>query len=378
MRAGPGRHRPWHTAPVVTRPRLQDVAERAGVSMKTVSNVIHDFPHVRPVTREKVLAAIAELDYRPNLSARNLALGRAGTIALVVPQLDMPYFASLARHVLEEADRAGWFVLIVQTHSEEAAERAVLQGRFPQRIDGVILNPLHVTAAEIASRADATPLVLIGETEVDGVADHVAIDNVSAARQATDHLLDLGRRRVAMIGATLGPGSSPRRDGYLSALAERGLDVDPALVAPTSSNRGEEGEAAMLAILRAAADDPPDAVFCATDWLALGAIHALRARGLSVPDDVAVVGFDDIPYGRVSSPTLTTVAPAREEIARAVVESLLRQQGGETEPREIGAGFALVVRESTAGTRGRVGAQPVASPGAGSAGSAQYSSGSSP
>jgi DNA-binding LacI/PurR family transcriptional regulator len=338
---------------VVTRPRLKDVAERAGVSMKTVSNVVHDFPHVRPATREKVLAAIAELDYRPNLSARNLALGRAGTIALVVPELDMPYFAALARHVLEAADRAGWFVLIVQTHGEAAAELAVLRGRLPQRIDGVILNPLHATADQIADRTDAVPLVLIGEATHDGAADHVAIDNVAAARLATAHLLGLGRRRVAMIGASLEPAVSPRRDGYLAALDDHGIAVDHRLVVPTSSNRGEDGETATAALLDATADDPPDAVFCATDWLALGAVHALRARGLVVPDDVAVVGFDDIPYSRVSSPTLTTIAPARDEIARAVVASLQRQQGGGSVPREIVAGFELVVRESSGGAASR-------------------------
>ena len=117
-----------------------------------------------------------------------------------------------------------------------------------------------------------------------------------------------------------------------------------------SANTGEEGSAAVARLLAEGAGDRPDALFCATDWLALGAIRELTTRGIRVPEDVAVVGFDDIPYGRVSTPTLTTIASARDEIARAAVESLERQQHGSEPPREIEAGFRLVVRESSAGT----------------------------
>lgn len=336
------------------RPRatLREVAELAGVSIKTVTNVMHERPNVRESTRERVLAAIAAVGYRPNLSARNLAYGRAGTIALVVPRLDMPYFASLAMHVLEVAQQHEWFVLIVQTRGELEAERRLLQSGFPQRLDGVILDPFRVSADEIRDRADPGPLVLIGEKPFRGLADHVAIDNVAAARTAVDHLVAIGRRRIAMIGATPDDSDNLRRDGYLAGLRAHGLAVEPGWVRPVASNRGEHGAAATAEILAAvdAGEVPmPDALFCAADWLALGAIRELTGRGHRVPDDVAVVGFDDIPYGRVSTPTLTTIASAREEIARAAVESLQQQQRGSTAPREIVAGFELVVRESTVG-----------------------------
>jgi len=336
--------------PARSRATLREVAARAGVSLKTVTNVVHGRANVRASTRDRVLAAIDELGYHPNLSARNLALGRAGTIALVVPQLDMPYFASLAMHVLEVAERAGWFVLIVQTRGDVDAERRLLRGAFPQRLDGVIFDPLRVTAEEIRDRVDPTPLVLIGERPYRGLADHVAIDNAAAGRAAVDHLVEIGRRRMAMIGASPDVLVDARRDGFLDGVRGHGLDVPPGWVRPVAANTGEEGAAATAALLeRLEPGELPDALFCATDWLALGAIRELTTRGLRVPDDVAVVGFDDIPYGRVSTPTLTTIASARDEIARAAVESLERQQREGGAPREIEAGFRLVVRESSLG-----------------------------
>lgn len=333
----------------MVRATLREVAERAGVSLKTVTNVIHQRPNVRAATRERVQAAIDELGYHPNLSARNLALGRAGTIALVVPQLDMPYFASLAMHVLDAADSRGWFVLIVQTRGDAEAERRILSGAFPQRLDGVIFDPLHTSAAQIRDRTDATPLVLIGELPHEGVADHVGIDNAAASRAAVDHLVATGRTRLAMIGASTDGPATDRGDGFLDGVRAHGLRTSPGWVRPVGSNTGEQGAAATATLLERLGSGPmPDGVFCATDWLALGAIRELTTRGIRVPDDVAVVGFDDIPYGRVSTPTLTTIASARDEIARAAVESLERQQTAPGDPREIQVGFHLVVRESAA------------------------------
>lgn len=333
----------------MVRATLREVAELAGVSLKTVTNVMHQRSNVRESTRARVQAAIDELGYHPNLSARNLALGRAGTIALVVPQLDMPYFASLAMHVLDVADSRGWFVLIVQTRGDAEAERRILAGAFPQRLDGVIFDPLHVTAEEIRHRADGTPLVLIGEGPHRGVADHVGIDNHAASKAAVAHLAETGRTRLGMIGASSEAAPNDRGEGFLDGVASLGLATSPGWMRGVSANTGEQGAAATAALLDGLDGAPlPDGLFCATDWLALGAIRELTTRGIRVPDDVAVVGFDDIPYGRVSTPTLTTIASARDEIARAAVESLERAQRAPSEPREIQAGFQLVVRESTA------------------------------
>ncbi|MGH3488603.1 MAG: LacI family DNA-binding transcriptional regulator [Actinopolymorphaceae bacterium] len=337
------------------RPRLADVAERAGVSKKTVSNVINEFPFVAERTRSRVLEAISDLGYRPNLSARNLAQGRTGVIALVIPQLDMPYFSELARHVVELAQRRSWVVLIEQTMSDRAYEQRILDGDLSRRIDGLLFNPTRTSAAALRRRTDPTPMVLLGEVIHDGTFDHVSIDNVASAKTATAHLVDLGRRRIAAIGAkgSRARGASRQRlEGYQQALSEAGLPVESELVRQTPHYVGEAGAAEMEELLDLAR--PPDAVFCFTDLLALGALRTIHRRGLRVPDDIAIVGHDDIPYGRISTPSLTTISQDKQVIA-AIAVDLLEQHVANRKPsppREVHVEFELKVRESTAGPVG--------------------------
>ncbi|SDT36511.1 LacI family DNA-binding transcriptional regulator [Microlunatus soli] len=330
------------TAP---RPRLADVAERAGVSMKTVSNVINDYPHISAATRSRVETAIDALGYRPNLSARNLARGRAGMIALVVPQLDMPYFASLARHVIDAAHGAGSVVLIEQTGGDLQAERQLVAGEFARRVDGIILNPLAVGAEEIARRTDQTPLVLLGERTLDGVAPHVGIDNHAAAAIAAEHLIERGCTRLGMIGASPPLRQNVRYLGFRQAVRAAGLDLDQHLLRPTAGVRGIDGERAVEEMIDTG-KPLPDGLFCATDWLALGAIRALHRHRIAVPQDVAVIGFDDIPYGEASTPSLSTIATDREQIARRAVALLNAPDKAAAE--EVTIDFELIVRESTA------------------------------
>ena len=334
------------------RHRLKDVAERAGVSVKTVSNVVNGYVHVRPNTRARVEQALAELNYRPNLSARNLRLGRTGVIALAIPELDQPYFAELARYVVAAAARHRWTVLIDQTEGALEQERTVAAGIRDQLIDGLIISPLALSAADLAADFDGTPMVLLGERVDHGPADHVVVDNVAAAREMTGHLAALGRRRIAAIGAQRSPeGASARLRllGYREALAEAGLDHDAGLVAPARAWHRADGAAAMRSLLEA--DPRPDAVFCFNDTLALGALRALAEAGLRVPEDVAVAGFDDIEDGRFSTPTLTTVAPDKAGIAQLAVELLAGRldHGTNASPREVSAGHRLVLRESSLG-----------------------------
>jgi DNA-binding LacI/PurR family transcriptional regulator len=206
---------------------------------------------------------------------------------------------------------------------------------------------------ELARRRDDTAMVLLGERIFDGPADHVAIDNVAAARDATAHLLELGRRRIGAIGdqrhVPSGRTAHLRLAGYRQALDEAGLPFDERLVLPADDYHRSDG-AQMMARLQAL-DDPPDAVLCFADLIALGALRTALAGGLRVPSDLALVGFDDIEDGRFSTPTLTTIRPDKQEIARLAVSLLLSRISGEpgTPPREVQAGYELVVRESTAG-----------------------------
>lgn len=335
---------------------MRDVARRAGVSVKTVSNVVNGYAHITPGTRERVERAITDLGYRPNLTARGLRNGRTGTVALAVPELGMPYFAELAQHVVAAADERGWTVLIDQTEGLRERERLVAAGFRDQIIDGLLFSPLALTAADLAERSDGTPMVLLGERiggSGDGtlVADHVMIDNVAAARDATAHLIAAGRRRVAAIGAqdqASGATARLRLEGYRQALAAAGLPYDPALVVPATRYHRADGAEGIARLLRLA--EPPDAVFCFNDPLALGAIRRLWELGVRVPGDIAVAGFDDIEDGRYSVPTLTTVAPDKAELARQAVALLARRLAGRAEPpppEEIEVGHHLVIREST-------------------------------
>jgi DNA-binding LacI/PurR family transcriptional regulator len=329
---------------------MRDVAARAGVSPRTVSNVVSGYVHVSPDTRRRVQSAIDELKYRPNVSAQSLRLGRTGIIALAVPEIAAPYFAELADLVQQAASQRGVTLLVEQTGASRERENLVLDGYHSNVIDGLVLSPMALTAADLEMRAPELPTVLLGERiETGGGLLHVAIDNVAAAREATEHLLRLGRRRVAAVGAdltvdNLGP-AVRRLAGYRSALGDAGL---PPLEVTTDGWSHRSAHLAVEALL--ASGTPVDAMFCFNDVLALSAIRALRTHGLRVPDDVAVVGWDDIAEAAYSTPSLTTVRPDKAGIARTAVDRLLALVAGERSAEEqVTCGYELVVRESCGG-----------------------------
>ena len=329
--------------------RLQDVAAHAGVSVRTVSNVVNDFRHVAPATRARVQASIDALGYRPNVAARTLRRGRTGLVSLVVPEIDSPYFADLAARTVRIAERAGWTVLIDQTDGDGERERRLLRGDRSQLVDGVVFSPWAVTAEELADRTDATPIVLLGEHAGTPPVDHVVVDNVAAAAEAVAHLVQRGRRRIAALGpaaTSAGETARQRELGYRQALAAAGLPERPELAAPVGSLHRAEGHRAMTALLQSA--QPPDAVFCFSDELALGALRAVVDAGLRVPEDVALVGFDDVEDGRFAVPRLSTVAPDKDRIAELALQSLRDRLAGDESPaRVITAPHRLVVRESS-------------------------------
>ena len=331
--------------------RMKEVAIRAGVSVKTVSNVVNGYLHVAPSTRERVQRAIDEMGYRPNLSARSLRSGRTGIIAVAVPRLDEPYFAELASAVIAVADERGCTVLVEQTDGQLEREQLAVAGIRPDLIDGLILSPLALGAGDLLpTSGTSTPLVLLGERISDTRYDHVAIDNVAAARLATEHLLSLGRTRVAAVGtmdSVVAQTARLRRTGYREALAGAGLAVLPGHEQEVAGFTREAGALAADRLLDL--PEPPDALFCFSDLLAMGALHALHRRGASVPEDVAVVGVDDIQESRFSTPTLSTVAQDVEEIARLAVDALLHRlaAGADDPPHEVAASYELRVRDST-------------------------------
>lgn len=332
---------------------IYDVAEHAGCSPRTVSNVVNDLPIVAEATRIRVQRSIDALSYRPNLTARNLRRGRTGMIALGLPELGVPYFSELSGAVINEVVARSYTVIIEQTDGDPTRERELFaQAERAQLFDGLIFSPLGLSGGELAKMTGKTPVVLLGERKGRGPFDHVTIDNVAAARLAVDHLINLGRARIAAIGHQpyeTGETAQLRTRGYRDAIESAGLRYNSRLVVPTVAFHRDAGAQAMEQLL--ALKKPPDAVFCYNDLLAAGALRTLLRRGLRVPEDVALVGFDDIEEGRFSTPTLTTISPNKHEIAATAVEQLFRRLNGDTgEPVVHEASFRLEERESTLGT----------------------------
>ena len=329
---------------------LHDVARLAGVSIKTVSNVINDYPHIRPTTRAKVEEAIAELGYTPNLTARNLRSGRTGAIALAVPDLALSYFAELAAEVIAEAERAGVVVLIEQTGGDRDRELELLSSPRLKLTDGLIFSALGMGQDDVDSLSVPYPLVLLGERIFDGPVDHVTMQNVEAARAATEYLLASGRRRIAVVGAHQGEviGSAGLRlRGYREALEAAGIPYDEGIVAFTTLWHRSNGARAMHELLDRGAQF--DAVFGLNDTLALGAMRTMQEAGIHVPDDVSVVGWDDLDEAQFSIPSLTTVDPGRPWIARTAVQTLLARIAVPLTGRGASAqlaDFRIVERES--------------------------------
>jgi len=332
--------------------RLKDVAELAGVSVRTVSNVVSNTAAVAPDTRARVMAAVEELGYRPNLAARNLRQGRTGLIGLVVPEIHSPYFGALTGLLIDAAQARGWTVLLERTGGRADLEKRLLDGSKGQQVDGMIVSPWSTSPAELASLAGSLPLVVLGELDPLGSIDHVALDNVAAARAAAQHLVSLGRRRVAAIGlqSALGHGTAElRAEGFRLGLEDAGLS--PVAEIEVADLHRAEGARALRELLLL--PERPDAVFCFSDELALGALRVAAEQGVRVPEDLALMGFDDIEDGRFSAPSLSTIAPDREQIAERAVQCLAERVLGRLDAlpaRRVVVPHRVLVRESTGAT----------------------------
>ncbi|MBK0332629.1 MULTISPECIES: LacI family DNA-binding transcriptional regulator [Brachybacterium] len=338
-------------------PTLRDVAEIADVSIKTVSNVVHDYPHVRESTRTRVQEAIAATGYRPQLAAQQLRTGASGIVTLAVPSLNFSYFSNLAQTFIDEAQGRGRTVVLHTTSAGRDEEIEVLRG-FRRRLgDGVIFNPMQVGEDYLAQMEHVDqPTVFIGEHLSDAHlppgSDYVRIDNTRATADATAHLLERGRRRLAFVGAmeTTDPAphssSGLRIEGFRQALWRHDLDPARAPIEEVADWHRADGREAAHRLL----DAHPhlDGLVCGNDEIALGALAGLRDRGRTVPGDVAVVGYDDSPEALFAHPPLTTIRPDKQFLVKAALDMLIeRINGYEGAPRTITAPHELVVRGST-------------------------------
>ncbi len=330
---------------------MHDVAAKAGVSQRTVSNVVRGYVHVSPDTRARVQQAIDELGYRRHVGAVSLRAGRTGVLGLAVPYISAAYFAEMADLIQRHAAARDMTLLFDQTGADRDRELLVLDGYRTHVIDGLILSPMAMTADDLRTHPLEMPTVLLGERIPGGQLTTVAIDNVAAGREAVAHLLKSGRRRIAAVGADLttkeAGAAEGRLEGYVQAHREAGISPAREMHVPTDVGWVRaSGYAAVDALLRSGAE--PDALFCFNDVLALGAMRALKDHGLDVPTDVSVVGWDDIEEGRYCSPSLSTISPDKGAIAAAAVDRLLAQIAGEPSTgNKVTCGYQLVIRESS-------------------------------
>lgn len=329
---------------------IYDVARVAGVSHQSVSNYLRGVKGLRQTTIDRVEAALATVDYRANITARNLRQGRTGMIALSIPSLEQSYFAELAQSVIHAAREEGLSVFVETTESDRERELATLSHFGGDVVDGVIFAPSVLEREDVESHRIGIPLVLLGDRILESDFDHVTMANRDAAEAAVLHLLDQGRRRIVALGveerAEYGA-ATPRLQGYLDAHRRRGVDPVPGLSAGGTGWVRSEGARVMQQVIDSGA--PFDAVFAFNDALALGALRALQSSGRRVPADVALVGFDDTQDALYSTPSLTSIAPGRESLAHEAVRMLVERIAGDRAPaREIHVGFHLECRESSA------------------------------
>jgi LacI family transcriptional regulator len=333
---------------------IKDVARLADVSTATVSHVINDTRYVSDELRARVLAAMETLDYRPNVLAQGLRGGETHTIGLVVPDNANPFFAEVSRAVEDVGFARGYSVILCNTGDNLERERAYIDVLVAKQVDGIIFiaaGDHHEHLDELTRRN--VPLVL-ADRDVDQTdADVVLVNNERGGYEATKHLLDLGHRRIGCIaGPSEATPSADRVEGYVRALREADVPVEDSAI-ETGDFRYQGGEAAAERLL--GGSERPTAIFACNDLMAIGALRAIRGAGLSVPDDISVVGYDDIPLASAMSPALTTVAQPVDQLGALSTELLLSriEDGSVGTAQRITLETALVVRGSSGPPPGR-------------------------
>lgn len=325
---------------------IKDIARAAGVSYATVSRALNGKYGVKPSTRERVLDVARRMGYRPNAVARGLVTRRTMTIGLIVPDITNPFFPEVAAGVEDAARAAGYGVLLCNSDWQKASERqyaALLVGR---RVEGIIVAPISRAEEPFDERVPATfPVVYVASSPRATARSYVVIDNVRGGLLATRHLLEAGRSPVAFIGSQE-RADDERFEGYRRALADRGMACDERFV-----RLGDMRQASGYRLLCGMIDEGnrPRAVFAENDLMALGCLQAARERGLRVPEDLAIVGFDDIPFASFPEVQLTTIRQPTYDMGRMAVDILLgggAEAARRPEARQVVLEPQLVVRRT--------------------------------
>ncbi len=339
------------TGPPRARPTIYDVARLAGVSTATVSRALNGTGQIAPATRTAIAAAVEQLGYSPNPIARSLVTNTTQTIALLLPDITNPFYAELVRGIQQSALSRGHMMLLCTTEGDPEREEEYLNLLQAKRVDGALVDGLVLPPDRIARFVrDGFPIVCLDRDIDSSSIPLVQVDNRLGGRLATEHLLALGHTRIAHVSGAQALGISEERiAGYRDALAAAGVDADPRLLADGGFTE-EGGYEATRGLLGSGVAFT--AVFAGNDLSAIGAVNAIAGGGLRVPDDVSVVGFDDLQLAAFTSPPLTTIRQPAVEIARLATEILMDLTHGNpvAEMRHV-LQPELVVRASSARAR---------------------------
>jgi len=327
------------------------IARRARVSTATVSRTLNQNGAVRPETAKRVWRAAEELNYFPNSHARALVSGRSRLLGLIVSDITNPFFPELVRQFESLAQQRQYDLILTSTDYRTERMTACLRRMLERKVDGVALmtSEMNEGLIEELSRR-GVPLVFMDVGRVGARMSHVAMDYANGIRQAVDHVVSLGHRRVAFISGPLALHSArTRRDAFLQGLRQHGITPDKKLIRE-GTHTAEGGQHATEALLRA--QRRPTAIVCSNDWTAIGALHAIDAAGLRVPEDISLVGFDDTPIASYSRPPLTTVRMSAAEIGASACQALFNLiEDKKHEGALLRIPTELVVRGSTARVR---------------------------
>ncbi len=328
---------------------MADIAEKAGVSTNTVSRALHDKPDINDQTKEKILQIADELNYQPNRLAQGLRSSRTFTLGVVVADIQNPFFSGLLKGIEKAARGQRYSVIVQDTDEEYENEKSAVRTMLAEQIDGLLITPVQTDKQTIIDlKESGLPFVLLGR-HFDGLDTHyVVTDDVQGAFIATEHLIDRGHERIAVIAGPDHISSSVERlKGYKQALEEHGLPVRESFILPgtVTMEEGYETTEELLAL-----DPQPTAVICYSDFVAFGVIKAAREAGLEIPEDLAVVGYDDIFFSTCAEVPLTTVRIPKEKLGKRAFHTLIdliEDNDAETPLKQIKLDTELVIRNST-------------------------------
>ena len=324
---------------------LSDVAEEAGVSPTAVSRYLNNRIALPLATRERIDAAIAKLNYRPNLLAKRLSTGRSEAISLITPEISNPFFAELAAAIESEARKQGYAVYMSSTHGDQEQVIAAIQRLQDQHVDGLIMMTNRLDDGTLAAALKLTPNVVLLDEDIPGVATpRVFVENEHGAYLATRHLLDAGHRDIALVSGPDGLMSvNERKAGFERAMREANLPIRPDWVLLKEYSR-DHGAAAARQLLAGA--QHPTAVLACSDYIAIGILQATRQLGIDVPRDLSLVGFDDMAFAELVDPPLTTIRQPIADMGRTAFERLLSLINKTEAPPQTRLPVSLVIRKS--------------------------------